>query len=65
MNIAINMDCGKKKLNKKGVRMMRITKETISAVAVYTHTHTDNFKYNKNNDFRGDIILPCVFVDTG
>ena len=42
---------------------MQITKEAVSVVAV--HTHTDNFKYNKNNDFRGDIILPCVFVDTG
>ena len=38
MHIAINMDYGKKKLNKKGVRMMQTTKEAVIVVAVHTHT---------------------------
>ena len=40
MHIAINMDYGKKKLNKKGVRMMQITKETVITVVVHTYIHT-------------------------
>ena len=66
MHIAINMDYGKKKLNKKGVRMMQTTKEAVIVVAVHTHTHThtDSLKNNKNNN-KGNIMLPCGFIDTG
>ena len=67
MHIVINMDYGKKKLNKKGVRMMQTTKEAVIVVAVHTHTHThtDSLKNNKNNNYKGNIMLPCGFIDTG
>ena len=64
MHIAINMDYGKKRLNKKGVRMMQTTKEAVIVVAVHTHTHTNSFKKNKNNN-KGNIMLLCGFIDTG
>ena len=34
-------------------------------VAVHTHTHTDSLKNNKNNNYKGNIMLPCGFIDTG
>lgn len=41
---------------------MQTTKETVIVAAV--HTHTNSFKKNKNNN-KGNIMLPCGFIDTG
>ena len=44
---------------------MQTTKEAVIVVAVHTHTHTDSLKNNKNNNYKGNIMLPCGFIDTG
>lgn len=44
---------------------MQITKETVIAVAVYIYIYTDNLKNNKNNNFKGNTVLTCAFIDTG
>ena len=42
---------------------MQTTKETVIVVAV--GTHTDSLKNNKNNNYKGNIMLPCGFIHTG
>ena len=42
---------------------MQTTKEAVIVVAVYTHA--DSLKNNKNNNYKGNIMLLCGFIDTG
>ena len=44
---------------------MQITKEVVIVAAVHTHIYTDSLKNNKNNNYKGNIMLLCGFIDTG